>query len=338
LDPDFTPEFEFTNREHNYYEAFKTVGERPAVDEDELPIGEHSIYEPLPDYRRRRLRPNLNAIFRGHRFITNRWGMNDERDYALEKPPGVVRVALISASNSMSYSIRPGRQWPRQAEQLLAARGFRRVELLNFSVIGYSGLQAPWIYQQEVARFHPDVVIYAGAARELWLDGFNASTALRSGLEIPYPDELLPVLGLRKPHGFLARHYPVQPSLETDYGIFEWGLRKVADLARADGAGLIYVLTPTLFEGSAADLQGTRWDELNMLKTAKDAGFFTVDLGQTLNGHTLEDVTLADDRFNYNHLNERGHALLAEEFARVLAGAPEALTVRRPASVSASAE
>lgn len=318
LDPTYQPEFEAQTRQHSYYDGLKTEEVKDPVDEDELPIDQQPYFESVSDYRRRRLKANTDTTFMGHRFVTNRWGMNDDQDYALTKKPGTLRIALLSASNSMSYGVPNGTQWPKQAEKILKGEGLLNIEILNFSVIGYSALVIPWHFEQEVARFEPDIVIYAGGARELWINGFNASTALRGGLTIPYPDELLPILGLKSADGFLARHYMWGPPYEVSKALYQWGIQKLASQAQSLGAQLIYVMTPMKFVGTSKELEGTYWDEQSMMKVARDSGYFVIDLGRILDADPLQEVTLADDPTNYNHYNVKGHRKVAESFSKQL--------------------
>jgi hypothetical protein len=316
LDPKYQPEFEAQTRTHSYYDGLKNSQLTTPVDEDELPIDQQPYFEAVSDYRRRHLSENSRSVFMGHEFFTNRWRMNDERDYSLQKTPGKLRVVVMSASNSMSYGIPNGTSWPRVAEEALKKqKGIPPLEILNFSVIGYSALVIPYHFEREVARFKPDIVVYGGGARELWLNSFNASYALRNGLSLPYQEELLPLLGLKSSTGFFARHYMVGPSYDTSWALFRWGINKLAQQSRALGAELVYALTPMRIIDTQEEQKGNYWDGKKMLEEAHEAGYATIDLGQILDPYAVKEVTLFDDHENYNHYNEKGHALVGEKFA-----------------------
>lgn len=96
----------------------------------------------------------------------NRWGMRD-RGRLLEKTPGEFRIALIGDSLVEAPHVKPDEVMNIRMEKLLAEKGYKNVEVLNFSVEGIGTTQEYLIYQRQVRQFHPDVVILATVANDV---------------------------------------------------------------------------------------------------------------------------------------------------------------------------
>lgn len=110
----------------------------------------------------RDLHPSRSAIWNGKPFSTNRWGMRDA-EYTKEKPAGTLRIALLGPSHVMGNGVADGATF----EAVLEARlnrefthpRYRRFEILNFGVDGYSLTQQVAMLEDRVFGFSPDVVI-----------------------------------------------------------------------------------------------------------------------------------------------------------------------------------
>jgi D-alanyl-lipoteichoic acid acyltransferase DltB (MBOAT superfamily) len=109
----------------------------------------------------RDLRPSRSTSWNGNSFSTNRWGMRD-RDYALEKAPGTLRIALLGPSHVMGNGVADGETFESIVEEQLNREPiapYQAVEILNFAVDGYSLPQQIAILEDRVLRFSPDIVI-----------------------------------------------------------------------------------------------------------------------------------------------------------------------------------
>jgi D-alanyl-lipoteichoic acid acyltransferase DltB (MBOAT superfamily) len=114
------------------------------------------------DLMLRDLRPLSRTTWNGNAFSTNRWGMRDQ-DYPEAKPEGTLRIALLGPSHVMGNGVADGETFEAVLEERLnrepPAGRYRRVEILNFGVDGYSLPQQLAILEDRVFRFQPDVVI-----------------------------------------------------------------------------------------------------------------------------------------------------------------------------------
>ena len=81
-----------------------------------------------------------------------------ERDVPLEKAPGVFRIAVLGDSVTFGAGVEASLTWPRQLEAALVSS--HRVEVLNFSVVGYDIESIESVYREKVAAWRPDLVLY----------------------------------------------------------------------------------------------------------------------------------------------------------------------------------
>jgi hypothetical protein len=111
------------------------------------------------------LKPSFDAVFFGQRYSTNPQGLRD-RDYPVEKPEGVYRVALLGASIDMGWGIATPDTYENLLEIWLNAeatrRGLnRRFEVLNFAVPAYGPAQRYDVFRQRALPYHPDFILFA---------------------------------------------------------------------------------------------------------------------------------------------------------------------------------
>ena len=96
------------------------------------------------------IRPNGSK--RGYR--TNRYGIRASREYALQPPPGVLRLAAFGDSFTHASDVPNGEMWHYRMEEMDP-----RVEVLNFGVPGFEPGQAFLRYRRDGVKFHPHVVL-----------------------------------------------------------------------------------------------------------------------------------------------------------------------------------
>jgi lysophospholipase L1-like esterase len=85
---------------------------------------------------------------------------------AIEKPPGVERVAVLGDSIAFGYWVDEKDAFPRQLEAMLRAAG-ERVEVLDFGVPGYNLDQEIEVLRARALEFSPDVVVVAFCLNDL---------------------------------------------------------------------------------------------------------------------------------------------------------------------------
>jgi hypothetical protein len=123
--------------------------------------------------------PEVNVEFR-----INRWGMRDDRDFALEKPPGTCRIAVFGDSYFMGYEVDLKDTFSARLEARLRASRIN-VEVLNFSVSGFGTAEMLRTYEAFGRNFAPDLVIFQWHSTDL-------DDNVRSGLYRLESDQLVP--------------------------------------------------------------------------------------------------------------------------------------------------
>lgn len=86
--------------------------------------------------------------------------MRDE-ECSQEKPPGVFRIAIVGASNTMGSGVPVAQTYPELLEDRLNEDldAHRRYEVLNFSVSGYHLYDRLYVVENRILNFEPDLVL-----------------------------------------------------------------------------------------------------------------------------------------------------------------------------------
>lgn len=270
----------------------------------------------VKDFRFHEFLPNVHLRAYDTDFATNLWGMRD-RDRALAKPPGVVRIAVVGASHAMGWGVPEEDVFETRLERRLnaaeAAGPGVRFEVLNFAVYNYSPLGAIASLQQNAARFSPDIVLLVTHK----IDGEWSARDLARGIRerLPIPDPALtgiarqarlarttpPVLAMR-------RLRPFEPEL------LDWAYRAFARDARLIGATPVIAFIPTPddlpMDPAAAAAQTT---------IIAKSGAVLVDFTHLYDGERPADLMVKE---MFDHSNARAHALIASGLYEALTTDP----------------
>lgn len=263
------------------------------------------------DFLRYDYAPNLDrAEFADERLrlVTNSHGMADQ-EYARSKPDGVHRLALIGDSVSRGYGVPPGRSFEALLERALNDRSRQRrsgrVEILNFSVVGYRITQLLDVCLHRAPPFEPDV--YVVALTELsvlkqWSD--HIAAVFRSGLDLKYDyiRRLVGQAGLKRTDSNAV----IQAKLAAHrLGTIRWALETMREHTRKGGAGFVILLVPS---GDDPDVVAEYFDDTR--SAIADIGVPVVDLLDAFAG--VRDVDAVRVSELDRHPNELGHRLIAD--------------------------
>ncbi|MBI5561128.1 MAG: SGNH/GDSL hydrolase family protein [Deltaproteobacteria bacterium] len=122
-----------------------------------------------------RLKPDIKGHYQGAEFSTNRYGFR-ERDVTLEKPPGVVRIAVMGHSITMGAGVNDEEVYTRILQTMLDRAYPGRYEVLNFATGGYTLHQVRVRYEFLAKPFSPDIIMFP-----VYYDEF-----VRPGAILPY--------------------------------------------------------------------------------------------------------------------------------------------------------
>jgi hypothetical protein len=92
------------------------------------------------------------------RFVTNNRGLRDTRNFAYDKPPGVLRVLSLGDSHTQGYEVRQDSTFSAVLERYLDAHSVK-AQVLNAGVSGFSTAEELAYLVSEGYKYKPDVVV-----------------------------------------------------------------------------------------------------------------------------------------------------------------------------------
>jgi hypothetical protein len=111
---------------------------------------------------------NKKVTWRSEGFATSYFDADGMREHGLTiaKAPGTFRVAVLGDSLSESLQVPVDESFTSQIQQSLSRQLTRPVQLLNFSVSGYSTVQEHLQLKQQVLKYKPDLVMLCYNVRD----------------------------------------------------------------------------------------------------------------------------------------------------------------------------
>ena len=114
------------------------------------------------DYTLRGIRPASEfwhtSVDGSWRFVTNKRGLRDTRDFAYDKPPGVLRVLSLGDSHTQGYEVRQDATFSAVLERYLVSHSVK-AQVLNAGVSGFSTAEELAYLVGEGYKYKPDVVV-----------------------------------------------------------------------------------------------------------------------------------------------------------------------------------
>lgn len=115
------------------------------------PISETNLIIEYPERKLSwKIKPNLNTTYKGKSFSTNSLGFRDGEWLENNK----IKVAVLGKSYAMGTGLAEGENWPDQLEDM-----FNNVEVMNFSVEGYTISQHELLLHRFILGHNPDFLI-----------------------------------------------------------------------------------------------------------------------------------------------------------------------------------
>ena len=136
------------------------------------------------------LKPGHDAVFFGQRYTTDSQGLRD-REYDLEKPEGVYRIALLGSSIDMGWGVATPDTYENLLEDWLNAessrRGLaRRFEVLNFAVAAYGPAQRYDVFHRKALPYRPDLVLFSSTMLDPRLVEIHLGGLIKNGVDLKY--------------------------------------------------------------------------------------------------------------------------------------------------------
>ena len=271
---------------------------------DWKPMTGSGMSRPTGDLLHHELIPDQELEIDGVLWRTNRWAMHDHDHYARRKPPGVYRIALLSAS----YGAGHGMPIEQTFENLVEARLNQsanltadRIEILNFSVPGYTLVEFVAFLETRIAPFEADAFYLVTHSKEGPRTLGTLARRIREKVPLVYPflESIPERAGLPEnpTDQEMRRISRYRDEVE------DWGYRRMVEFCARHGMKPVWIHLPAtdeIIDADALDSQEQR---------AIAAGFETITLeGVYGNGDPSEIWLAPHDR----HPNAEGHRRIAD--------------------------
>lgn len=317
--------------ERGYYEQllddgqrFDDLGDLPALRHRRRPGGTFAapvdsapLVVRVEDLREVALRPSDSVVRGGVRWTSNAQGLRD-REYAVNKPAGTFRIAIVGDSIAAGWGVNEEDRFESILERAWDERsrlaGGPAVEVLDCAVPGHAPGQR-WHHFQKVGwPMRPDLVICEATEADVGWDERRLRFLLARGLgfDSPLYRPALEAAGVEP--GSSPEQYKrmLQPYHRE---ILAGAYRAMEADADAHGVPVVWVLIPRVGRPTEAAPHEA------ILATARAAGFArVVDASDAYDGLDASRLAVEPDDF---HPNTAGHARLAARLDEALGALPE---------------
>ena len=271
------------------------------------------------DFLQFELKPNVRETMFGRSFTTNSKGLRD-REYRVEKPPGVFRIALLGSSMDMGWGVGTDETYENQLEDWLnlhaAKRGIpRRFEVVNFAMAAYSPLHRVESFRRKALAYKPDLVLYSATMLDTRLLEINLRNLVIERIAPPYDflrsamNEMDIRSSDRKADKDVLKA-KIRPHLDE---INSAAIENLKVRCQSEGIPLAMLLVPRVGESDSPENRAAGVAKFTAV--AKSLDLPLLDLSATFDDRDPASIEIAawDD-----HPNSRGHELLFHALARRL--------------------
>jgi hypothetical protein len=268
------------------------------------------------DFLQFELKPNVRETMFGRSFTTNSHGLRD-REYTVEKPQGVFRIALLGSSMDMGWGVGTDETYENQLEDWLnlhaTKRGIsRKFEVVNFAMAAYSPLHRVESFQRKALSYKPDLVLYSATMLDTRLLEINLRNLVTEGIAPPYEflraamSEMHIQSSDRKADKDLLKA-KVKPHLDE---INSAAIANLKQRCQSESIPLAMVLVPRVGESDSPENRALGVTKFTAL--AKSLELPLLDLSPTFDERDTASIEIAawDD-----HPNVLGHKLLFQALA-----------------------
>jgi lysophospholipase L1-like esterase len=196
---------------------------------------------------------NRSAFLMGVPVSINSEGLRD-REFSLEKPPGVYRVMMLGDSTTFGWGVRQEDTAAKFLERKLSAAlpaGYSGVEVMNAGVGNYNTVQEVTYYETIGWKYHPDLVVLV-----FFINDPEPVPVEKKGFLIDR--SYLIAFATNRIDGVM-RHIGARPDWKTYYGSLydddrpgfracKKALISLANSTRSDGAKLLVAMLPELHQ------------------------------------------------------------------------------------------
>ncbi|MDB5351264.1 MAG: hypothetical protein JWN86_2511 [Planctomycetota bacterium] len=272
------------------------------------------------DFLQFELKPNEDKTVFGKRFTTNDRGLRD-RAYALAKPEGTFRVALLGSSMDMGWGVSTDETYENRLEDWLnahaARRGItRRFEVINFAMAAYSPLHRLEVFRRKARDYQPDLVLYSSTMLDTRLLEIQLRNMLRDDQDPQY-DFLRRALAAMdvSPADLRAEKDVIKSKIRPHlWPVIDATVGDLAARCRSEDYGLAMIVIPRVGQSDSPELRGPSIESFAAIASRHAVPL--LDLSATFDNRDPATIEIAawDD-----HPNALGHKLLFQALAHAIA-------------------
>lgn len=282
-----------------------------------------------------KLRPD--QIIKGGFFVEGEYQINSHglRDYEFseEKKSGTVRIICLGNSCTFGWRVGLEETYPKQLGKLLNADlDYKKYEVINGGVTGYSSFQGKRFLQEQILEYNPDIITVCYGWNDLLPAAFgiedkNQKLPAQTFLDIQN------VLGQTEVYGFirgliLAR-FQVKKSRNSSQIVprvsppdFLQNLIEIGQMCSGKHIPVIFLTTPIAsleaFWGKGKVSKTHQWHEVYnkvILNLPQSSNIYILDIASLFENRKDVYDRPQDD---YIHYNASGHKLIAENLCLFL--------------------
>ncbi len=296
--------------ERGYYENLFDASSSNFLDSgiqappDWIDFPEMPLVKLTSDMRYWTLEASRSEVINGYSFSTNAFGMRD-KEYSLEKPDDVYRVAMLGSSHVMGWGVNDGETFGAIIEERLASArpDGKKLEILNYGVGGYSPVCQLGVLRELALQKKPDAIYYIahGVDGALAIERFARLVQHQIPLEDAFLSDIVERAGLTTSMSQLAMQRELPPFAEE---LVLESYKKTVELVKEAGVLPVWIYMPRVPE---RDPNREQIDKL--VAFAKEAGFITFDLSDLFGDHDVDDLVMSQWDM---HPNKPGHEMMAD--------------------------
>jgi len=255
--------------------------------------------------------PGAGDTRRGDHSQINKLGLWDE-DYAIPKPPGTYRVAILTGSVADDGGVTYPQRFHVVLEKELAKLvPNRKVEVLNVSCEGYSSIQQVRLLERVGLRYQPDLVIVAHMLTSTILQD---QSYRRIGNSF-FLFRMMPLLSKLAGESECAMLKPMYDSYQFDL-IVRSSYERLALLSKLHGFKVLVAAFPNFVTPFDDPVCMSLYDQV--LDVARDQGFQTLRVVDEFRGESVKTYQKPNHPYDFSHPNPSGHEKLADALAKVI--------------------
>lgn len=258
------------------------------------------------------LKPNSKGYLIGKQVKINSQGMRDY-EYSLEKPDDVYRIAVIGDSITFGWGVELNESYPKILEKKLNSS--RKVEVLNFGVPGYVGVQVLTVIKEKALRYNPDLIIighYLSMPNKIW-NLYDTSVHIPIGVKI-FLNEHSCLYNWAKTRwttillkaGVIERTPYQELYIEGSepWENYKISIKNISEISKEKNIPVLFVLLPN-WDNLNDNYEFKEVDEL-MNKTVSENGLLCLDIFPEVKG-----LNAGEYRVDYVHPNGKGQEIIA---------------------------